>query len=148
MFIRVSKLRVAVASLLFVGLVAPGTSARASSIASRDAGAIAAPPAILTLAAGSTLAPLDDNLSQAPQLASELVADVGLTGTQPQLALLLQHSTETAVASKTSPAAPTFLTELALPLNLSDVPEPTAFGLLLLGLAGLFAARRITRKAC
>ncbi len=147
MFIRVSKLRGAVASLLSVGLVALGTSARASSIASSDAGAIGTRPAIFTLETGSTFAPSDDNLSQAPQLALDLVADVGLTGTQPRLALLLQQSSETVAVPKTSPAAPTFLTEAALPLNLSDVPEPTAFGLLLLGLAGLFAARRIARKA-
>jgi hypothetical protein len=147
MFIRVSKLRVVVASLLFVGFGGLSTSARASSIASSDANAIGANSATSTLEAGSTFAPPDDNLSQAPTLTPDLVADVGLTGTQPQLALLFQQSTETAAVPKTSPAAPTFLTEAALPLNLSDVPEPTAFGLLLLGLAGLFAARRVARKA-
>lgn len=155
MIIRVLRTRVVVAALLTAGTVgmgigSTGTIACASSISSSDTAATDSHAATSTTEISGTFE-LSDNGpalagSSESQDALELVTGVGLTSTEPQMSLVLEESAETAALAKTTPAAPTFLTSAALPLNLSDVPEPTTFGLLLLGLAGLFVARRVARK--
>jgi hypothetical protein len=153
MIIRGLKLRVALAALLLTaGLTNLGAVVCASSISSGDSpfnGPSSATPAIESSAA---LELSNEGLSLTggsnSESALQLIADVALINTQPQLSLVLSESAGPAALPKATAAAPTFLSDAAFPLNLSDVPEPTTWGLLLLGFAGLFVARRFARKSC
>lgn len=143
MIIRVSMLRVLVVAVLLT----TGTAARASSILSSDA-RLTDPSDTLPIVEGSsTLGFADERLSLAETAgqasATELVAEVGLPGSQPLVSLTL---VDPEVWVPDSPAAVTFATQNAFPLNLSDVPEPTACALLLLGLVGFLFASRLAQK--
>jgi hypothetical protein len=143
MIIRGSRVRLAIAGLLLgTGLLLPDV-ATASSITSLQPDS----------AAAETLSTADGTAPQLPLTLAEttgsdldFVANVGAADPQPEIPLALDLSYEFPGLPSTDQQAATFLTA-ASPLTVSDVPEPTAFGLLLLGLAGLFFARRIARKA-